>query len=332
MVQLEVVVLLDTPNGHRYSFFTRTGAGFYEAFGQGLSIAGELVSVSFGAVNGDGINDLSMVRGGDEIMVALGDGEGNSLGQLYISLGQQMEDLQHILVDLNQDGFFDLVIWNEDGSVPIKKYMINEGNSFTDATNVKPANSYSRIVTFGDLYNSGIPQLVFLNSAGELQWKDNDGNGNFGNEVTILSENMAASIRHIVMDDFNGDGATNIVFSKPTADTFDNYMIIDQIVMLPSQMVSGTTVNGFVYYDQNENGIYDEGDLPAAYIPIGVENNDALTYSLPNSNYFLANLGGGPVSITSMLAASMWTVSSSPAVYELELTKENNYSASNIDF
>ena len=328
----EVVVVQKNGPQQSYSIYSRTDSGTYEELGNTFTVQGWFASVSFGDVNGDGFNDMSVIKGSNSILVLISDGNGAFMEEIILPYGEPTSFLQHKQMDLNQDGFADVVVWNESGSVSIRQFQNNGDGSFSNPINVKPAGTYNRFVAFGDLYNNGVPQMVFLSNTDELTWKDNDGNGNFGNEVTILDGTLATSAKYITMGDFNGDGATDIALARSSSGNLYSSSFIDEVLMLPSYIVPGTTVNGFVYFDENENGVFDEGDLPASYIPVGVVDNDALTYSLPNGQYFIANLTAGPVSITPMLDEILWTVTSSPAVYEIELTEDNNYSASNIDF
>jgi uncharacterized repeat protein (TIGR01451 family) len=167
--------------------------------------------------------------------------------------------------------------------------------------------------------------MIYVASPTEIKWISNDGYGNLGNEFSIFSGTQAAAVKHIATGDFDGDGAIDIAMARSIGSG-------SEILMIRSIMDAGTTVNGFVYLDQNENGIYDGEDIPAFSIPVGVQNSDALTYSLPNGTYFLSGLGAGNVIVKPMINDTEWTVSSTPAEYEIELNEGNNYSASDIDF
>ncbi len=235
----EIVVVVKNVNNHVVSAYTRSVSGGYEPFGDSYSVSGKFSSLSFGDVNGDGFPDISSVLNENSIGIALSDGTGGILEILTLNLDPTI-GLQHELIDLNVDGFADLVVWKADGSIPIR-YFQNDGNlSFSSVTVVKQAGTYKRFVHFGDLYNNGIPQLVFLSQSGNLVWKENDGNGNSGNEVVILGQGMASDVTHITMGDFTNDGATDLALARSgTALCPRNF----DVHMLPSLMEPGTPVN-----------------------------------------------------------------------------------------
>jgi len=236
----EIVVAIDVSNtSHILRFYMRNANGSYESFRPPYQGSGTFASISFGDVNGDGITDISNVENSNIVRVILNDGAGGALGVIDFPLGQAVSDLQHILVDLNQDGFADLVIWKNDETIPIRKYQNNGGTSISNGGSIKGANSYSRIVEFGDLTNDGIPQLVYLNNNGQLKWKENDGNGNFGNEGIILDQSLGANVGHVAMGDFNSDGSTDIADARASIGTYTQFSFIDEILMLPSTLPPG---------------------------------------------------------------------------------------------
>lgn len=199
------------------------------------TVAGSATSidVALGDLNGDGILDLvtSGLAGQGQASVLLGNGNGTFGSKITFLTENSGNGVT--LGDLNGDGILDLVTTGEawDGSRNQGQVSIMLGNGngtfgtkITIATETSGSgNSSSFDVTLGDLNGDGILDLV---TAGEI-WDGSrsqgqasvllgNGNGTFGNKITIATETSDsgdAFSKNITLGDLNSDGILDLVTS-----------------------------------------------------------------------------------------------------------------------
>ena len=153
----------------------------------------------------DGDNDLDVItaNGAGQINnVFLNDGNGTM--SLHEPLGNETSR-DVVAVDLNSDGFPDLVFAN--GS-PNTIYLNQADATFGAPISLGDADS--RQVAAADLDGDTLPDLVFANADGPSNWYRNRGDGTFDAGVPIEPEPTSS----VAAGDFNGDNLADLVFGR----------------------------------------------------------------------------------------------------------------------
>lgn len=184
------------------------------SFGTALSYLMEgtnSYSLALGDVNGDGILDIATAGSGagtGRATVRLGNGDG-TFGS---ALSYQMEgtiSYNITLKDLNGDGILDMTSAGQGGGVGYTTVRIGNGDgTFGAATSYQSASVTSQSVTFGDLNQDGVLDMVSGGSEDIAVWLG-VGDGTFGSMVSYSMGNT--STESTALGDMNGDGILDMV-------------------------------------------------------------------------------------------------------------------------
>ncbi|WP_289062661.1 FG-GAP-like repeat-containing protein [uncultured Zobellia sp.] len=132
-----------------------------------------------------------------------------------------IDDFQ--LADLDNDGDLDIVASSDTRSVAIMENLDALGN-FSDGANVyynefQSPNTYVEKIFFAldDIDSDGFIDILISDSREkDLFWLKNDGGGNFGQRIDILTN--IDRIYEVFLEDLDGDGRKDIVFSNSNSD------------------------------------------------------------------------------------------------------------------
>ncbi|WP_298352804.1 VCBS repeat-containing protein [uncultured Dokdonia sp.] len=183
------------------------------------AIAEDIDAIIFDA-NGDRLNDLIIVSGGNEIQT------GNALQpRLYINTARGLEHKKEAFnntfinastinaVDLDQDGDLDIsitsdVIPQEFGTTPLQYLFSNDGSG-----------------NFSNITESYSPDFKDIGNVRDIQWQDIDDNGY--PDAVVLGHWMAPTIllndgKKLTKQDNNGLENTNGWFNSSQVADFDN--------------------------------------------------------------------------------------------------------------
>ncbi len=144
---------------------------------------------------------------GDQVVVHLGDGEGNFSPGFTGPAGPFPQEI--LQADLNQDGDIDLVVPNSFSSGTISTLLGNGDGTFDPPVSLSA--QFTTPLEVADVSSDGIPDLITTRQIGpndRLSIRLGTGTGTFSSEVTFplafIADNLTAG-------DVNSDGDTDIV-------------------------------------------------------------------------------------------------------------------------
>ena len=172
-------------------------------------------------VDGDGRVDLLFACDGQETLL-MNQGGGYFSSAPAAAMPWDSTDSRGLrLVDLDGDGFADIVLANSMGDNCV--YMNDKTGSFVDETVKRlPAVSTSSVkVAAGDLNNDTYPDLVFANS-GDNTLMLNDGHGVFTDKTSTHLPVAGQNTCNVDLADVDGDQDLDIIFT----DSFDSVRLL----------------------------------------------------------------------------------------------------------
>lgn len=219
------------PNGGPVLLNSGDGS-FYTNFINGDVFNG--IAIAIGDVNQDGNLDIATIDGHSphvNLQLGLGDGDGNPGPPLEIPTFE-MQPADVILIDMNRDGFLDLVTLN-DQSENISVLLGNGDASFQSPMSYmphEPANFNVEVFQVADLTGDGAPEVIVTStvfgaatSHQETGILRNDGAGNLVLEQTI--ERFGQLGENIVVGDFDGNGSPDLATATD--------LLLNQTVIVP---------------------------------------------------------------------------------------------------
>jgi len=182
-------------------------------------------NVSFGDVNGDGHLDIVLAKGRHWPLVdrvLIGDGRGGISTTYDLGVASD-RSYSGRLVDLNRDGFLDVVISN-DAPDPKLVYLNDGKGHFKVGSSFGKPEWPTRNASVADLDNDGLPDIIVANRGGATSSNYlclNKGAGRFDADCTPFANYPATTV---TAADFNHDGLIDLV--APHRDGGQSYVYI----------------------------------------------------------------------------------------------------------
>ncbi len=173
--------------------------------------------ISASDIDNDGDLDFIAI-GGTTFKVFYNDGSANFTQQTVSGPQDNLEDFFDITIaDIDNDGYQDIITSGANTSV----YKNTNGIITYDSTRSSAVNNGTNLmVKLIDLDNDGDLDLLSQSNSNSfgINWKENDGNGNFINSHVI--DPNPYSVESVAVKDFDDDGDKDILIS----DNFDLYI------------------------------------------------------------------------------------------------------------
>ena len=169
-------------------------------------------NVSFGDVNGDGHLDIVLAKGRHWPLVdrvLLGDGRGGVSAAYDLGVASD-RSYSGRLVDLNSDGFLDVVISN-DAPDPKLVYLNDGKGHFRVGSTFGKPEWETRNASIADLNGDGLPDIIVANRSGTTGTNYiclNKGGGRFDSDCIPFAHYPATTVTPA---DFNHDGLIDLV-------------------------------------------------------------------------------------------------------------------------
>jgi hypothetical protein len=165
-------------------------------------------SLTVGDFNGDGKQDIAVVRNDGQLSVHLGDGQGGFGAPRYFALSFTPDSVAQ--ADLNGDGKVDLVV----GGYPEVQTWLGDGSGgFTPKATVSVGGNPTALA-IADFNQDGKADLAAIVQTGGqaplLAILFGDGTGGFGPATTYALSSVPGYPGVITVADFNGDGKLDI--------------------------------------------------------------------------------------------------------------------------
>ncbi|MEI9978545.1 MAG: FG-GAP-like repeat-containing protein [Edaphobacter sp.] len=227
------------------------------------SRTGGLSVFAVGDFNHDGKPDLATVQASGEVNVILNQTPATGTPIAFSApISRQIntvEAAQVLAIDVNGDGYDDLVVLDTDSTTNYLDVLINQKDgTFAPPIQVGKGNPHTAgVFAMADLNGDGHPDLLLLSSSFTLDQKGhatattlefdtylNDGNGNFltpGDSLkqvqNYTGEYLALRGRSIVLTDVNNDGkldaTVELLQVLPRSDTPSPHNIIHVVMTMP---------------------------------------------------------------------------------------------------
>lgn len=204
----------DTTANTTLGAVTISTASLTPAFGAPFPIplTGLATSLAAADLNGDGITDLAVADAvNNSVHVLLGSGHGAFAPQKDYTLGSDVPT-SILIADVNHDGVPDLVLATTGNHIDV---LLGNGDGTFQAVKSSTLPMEPASIALGDLDGDGIMDLVAAGESGTttLATLRGNGDGTF-QPATSYTTAMLYSNTSLVLADFNGDGALDVILQS----------------------------------------------------------------------------------------------------------------------
>ena len=238
-------------------------------------------------LDNDGDKDvISASQNDDQMLWYENNGNGTFGGQQVITTNVWAVDCIGV-ADIDNDGDMDILFASE-SDAQITCYT-NNGNGDFSLQPTATIETYGAIdIDIADLNNDGYLDLSvasYLNN--ETYWYANDGSGNFVSQQIIATD--VADVRNIQSADLDNDGDIDILSSYLIEGDIENSTIARY-----ENLLNAPQISGYVFYDSNQNGVFDSGEVALDNQSIQIQPAVVATYTNHNGifRYFVGETGG----------------------------------------
>lgn len=234
-------------------------------------------------------------------------GNGSFGGELIIT---NLTDLTSSIkiVDIDQDGRMDIVSTSKNDN-KLAWYKNLGNNQFAVQQIISTQVTEPIMLKSGDINSDGRVDLVVANT-NEISWFENLGGGQFSSKLVILNDML--DISSITLDEIDDDGDLDILVTSTLHETR----------LLINQYVHGYQVSGQLFYDKDQNGIFDNEDIGMPNLAVLTSPSSSYSYTYENGN-FITNFNDtiGTYTLYPEVIQN-WNITSTPSSYQINVTPD----------
>jgi hypothetical protein len=242
----------------------------------------------------NGLADLQF-DGGGTTFLQLSEGEFVQTDALSLSVapswsftqyfnGESNKKIDTYHPDFNGDGFLDVI----SSSISNSTIQISQSN-WLEYTNEHLEYSPMNVFTIFDIDGDLDDDIIYAYGY-SIKAHINTGNGIFGEPLTLAEGFRVNSMYHF---DWDADGDEDLFYYA------DYDFGQDGLYWKETFISSDKKISGTVFYDTNENGVFDSSEIPLSEIPVKLELIDWTSYTNNNGiyNFTLADEGDFTVTL-----------------------------------
>lgn len=231
--------------------------------------------LDYGDLDQDGLNDLLAVSSDNKTFWFKNLGAGTFGSQQLIS-STSANPYKTDIADLNNDGMNDVIVAsNSDGDL---SWYQNLGAGIFSTENVIDDQVSGQLFCLAsDLDLDGDMDVLGARENTDLfYWVENMGSGSFATPTIISSTHAGPT--WLAVQDTDGDGDQDFICSSYND---------DRISVFTNDVISDKQLTGKIFYDVNNNGIYDGTDFGINYVPIETSPTNSYSFSFVGGEYFI---------------------------------------------
>ena len=279
-------VLSASGNDNKIAWYQNDGIGNFSDEQVISTNARWATSVYAADLEGDGDMDvLSASSTDDKIAWYQNDGNGNFVEQV-LDTSNTDSPRAVTAADLDGDGDQDVLSAYDDKIA----WYENDGNGIFSAAQMISTNAdYAKSVYAADLDGDGDPDVLSASgNDNKIAWYQNDGFGNFSAEQVISTN--ADGANSVYAADLDGDGDMDVLSASP-----NDHKIAWYENLLGDDL---TTITGQVYWDKNEDGVFNGNDDEFSGHRLLLQPNDQSFYTDQDGNFSVITRDSGSHTIT----------------------------------
>jgi hypothetical protein len=225
---------------------------------------------------------------------------------LFTSVASGINGAVKCVADFTGDGYPEII------SVVGNNTMIHHNNNGVIAPAIQLFSFVPSHCMAIDANGDGNNDLVCSNGT-NLEVRINAGNGNFDAAQIIESE---LNTTYLTKADWDNDGDEDIFFCA------DYLTGQDGVYWLQTQAAPAMNIGGTVFYDENQNSVFDSGDYPLAGVAVNNPETGSTAFSNSLGKYAFNVYSSGDYTIESETPTNMLAVT--PVSESVPLNEINN--------
>ncbi len=188
--------------------------------------------------------------------------------------------------------------------------------------------SFGGMAEFSDLNLDGLTDYVYYivsNNNEGIYFQYNNGllfeQQNLAFHHTFSNPNQPFLVR-----DLTNDGSPDFITWQPAVTSSGQLPATRQpgkLIFRPSSLIPNLSISGRIFYDENENGIYDGVDEPMPYEPIAIASMEARSFSSTDGTFSFIPTEYGSYNISHFLDSDLWELTTGEDVILAQLDEDN---------
>jgi hypothetical protein len=267
-------------------------------------------------INGDGLPDL-VAANFDSFVARWYRNSGNATFTTQPNLPTFVDNAVQIHpADLDGDNDIDLVI---NGGFNEMNVVLNTGSGSFSAPQDLNTTNVTTMMHLHDVDSDGDLDIMNGNYT-QFRWLPNNGLGQFGALTPLLpDEPYSTALNSSVLVDIDNDGLLDVVYAENEE---------PRLVWLNNRFNSYYRIQGRLYWDADQDGVRDAGEMPAPWATVVAEPAPNFPFSANNGTY-QALVSEGTFTVRPVFDTTLWRITSDSLQYTVLLSEDAPISANN---